>query len=65
MANNKQEIKLPDDIHRASLGFDPKMWADWFTANGFVPDKITNLLAKDGVLWRVDNKAKTLKQIGN
>lgn len=50
------DVVLPNDIYIASLGDNPEKWRQWYTANGFVADPETNLLKKDGQLYRINNK---------
>lgn len=57
----EKTVRIPDDVFTASLGPGPQKWKKWYMANGFTHDKSSNLLKKDGKLWRVNQKNKSLE----
>ena len=61
LQENRNTIKLSDDIYKASLGHDPKKYLGWLKDNGFSIDKKTNMVLRDGRTWKIDNKSKSLK----
>jgi hypothetical protein len=58
-------IPLSTDVFRASMGINPSLWERWYLREGFVADLMTNLLRRDGKLWRVNREAQRLESLSN
>lgn len=55
-----EELEIPAHIYKSSMT-DGKISKPWFTSNGYTHDKETNLLKKNGKLYKIDSTVK----IGN
>jgi hypothetical protein len=57
---NKYPTKLAITTNLWDWYKNPKKWENWYDAFGFSIDTSSNLLKKDGKLWRIDSKSQSL-----
>lgn len=56
-------IPLTERAYQAAIGHNLGYWERWYTDEGFTVDERTNLLARDGRLWRLNRDAQRLEPI--